>query len=101
MLCLGSVIFLDPRFTIPNSPSRFLSYLENSMPVLLATDPNTDMGRIAEKEGFGLWCESGDLDSFMKNMDKMTPNPISAMGLIGTLYLADNYTVSQVADIIE
>lgn len=99
--CDVGLIFLDPRFTIPNFPSRLLSYLENSMPVLLATDINTDMGRIAEKEGFGLWCESGDLNSFMKNMDKMTPEIIPAMGLSGALYLADNYTVSQVADIIE
>lgn len=100
-VCDVGLIFLDPRFTIPNFPSRLLSYLENSMPVLLATDVNTDMGRIAEKEGFGLWCESGDLDSFMKNMDKMTTDTILAMGLNGALYLADNYTVSKVADIIE
>ena len=99
--CDVGLIFLDPRFTIPNFPSRLLSYLENTMPVLLATDVNTDMGRIAEKEGFGLWCESGDLDSFMKNMDEMTHDTIPAMGLNGALYLADNYTVSQVADIIE
>lgn len=99
--CDVGLIFLDPRFTIPNFPSRLLSYLENSMPVLLATDINTDMGYIAVKESFGFWCLSGDLDGFMKNMDKMTPEIIPAMGLSGALYLADNYTVSQVADIIE
>ena len=99
--CDVGLIFLDPHFTIPNFPSRLLSYLENSMPVLLATDINTDMGYIAEKEGFGFWCLSGDLDSFMNNMDKMTPNTIMSMGLNGALYLADNYTVSHVADIIE
>lgn len=99
--CDVGLIFLDPRFTIPNFPSRLLSYLENTMPVLLATDVNTDMGRIAEKEGFGLWCESGDLEKFIANMDKMTTNTIPAMGLNGSLYLADNYTVTKVADIIE
>ena len=45
--CDVGLIFLDHRFTIPNYPSRLLSYLENKMPVLCATDPNTDMGRIA------------------------------------------------------
>ena len=99
--CNVGLIFLDPRFTIPNFPSRLLSYLENSMPVLLATDVNTDMGRIAEKEGFGFWCESGDLDKFMKNMDKMTPMVLYQMGLNGYRYLLDNYTVSNAVDIIE
>lgn len=99
--CNVGLIFLDPRFTVPNFPSRLLSYLENSMPVLLATDINTDMGMIAEKEGFGFWCESGDLDKFMQNMDKMTPKTIAAMGWSGFLYLTYNYTVYQVADVIE
>lgn len=100
-VCDVGLIFLDPRFTIPNFPSRLLSYLENSMPVLLATDTSTDMGRIAEKEGFGLWCESGMLESFMKNMDKINSDTIKSMGLRGSKFLAENYTVSFVADIIE
>ncbi|MDE5586274.1 MAG: glycosyltransferase family 4 protein, partial [Muribaculaceae bacterium] len=99
--CDVGLIFLDPRFTIPNFPSRLLSYLENSMPVLLATDVNTDMGCIAEKEGFGLWCESGDLDKFMQNMDKITPDSIPLMGKIGYDFLNRNYTVDKVVDIIE
>ncbi len=82
--CHVGMIFLDPRFTIPNFPSRLLSYLENSMPVLLATDPNTDMGNIAETNGFGLWALSGDLNQFMSNLDRMTPDAITAMGPAAT-----------------
>ncbi len=99
--CHVGLIFLDPRFTIPNFPSRLLSYLENAMPVLLATDPNTDMGRIAESEGFGLWALSGDLDRFMANMDRQTADDIRNMGAKGRQFLLDNYTVAGVADIIE
>lgn len=100
--CHVGLIFLDPRFTIPNFPSRLLSYLENSMPVLLATDGNTDMGRIAEAEGFGLWAQSGSLDWFMKNMNYLSENKgrIVEMGRQGRQYLIDNYTVDKVADII-
>lgn len=96
------LIFLDRRFTIPNFPSRLLSYLENSMPVLLATDVNTDIGRIAEQAGFGLWCENGDIDTFMSNMETLVANPAKAesMGICGRQYLLDNYTIQQVADII-
>lgn len=99
--CHVGLIFLDPRFTIPNFPSRLLSYLENSMPVLLATDPNTDMGRIAEENGFGFWSLSGDLDTFMSNMDKLTPESIKEKGEKSQKYLFDNYTVDMVANIIE
>lgn len=100
--CQIGLIFLDPRFTIPNFPSRLLSYLENSMPVLLAIDPNTDMGKIAESAGFGLWSLSGDLDSFMKNMNTLASDPAKTkvMGHKGQQFLMDNYTVDRVADII-
>lgn len=96
------LIFLDRRFTIPNFPSRLLSYLENSMPVLLATDPNTDMGRIAQENGFGMWTLSGDIDKFMANMDELSSNNdrTTAMGSIGQRYLIDNYSIEKPADII-
>lgn len=100
--CHVGLIFLDPRFTIPNFPSRLLSYLENRMPILIATDVNTDMGRIAESEGFGFWCKSGELDMFMSNIDKITnDNELTvSMGKRGENYLLHNYTVDKVADII-
>lgn len=100
--CDVGLIFLDPRFTIPNFPSRLLSYLENSMPVLLATDKNTDMGKISETEGFGMWCESGDLEKFISNIKNLADNPtlIKNMGCSGYKYLTSNYTVDKVAPIV-
>ena len=98
--CQIGLIFLDSRFTIPNFPSRLLSYLENSMSVLLATDVNTDIGRIAEKERFGLWCENGDLEKFLVNMDIISSDLGFQMGVNGHNYLKENYIVSKVADII-
>jgi len=96
--CHVGLIFLDPRFTIPNFPSRLLSYLENSMPVLLATDFNSDMGRIAEANGFGLWSSSGDINTFMANMNRLTSELIKQMGANGYQFLIENYTVDKAAD---
>lgn len=98
--CHVGLIFLDPRFTIPNFPSRLLSYLENSMPVLLATDENTDMGRIAEKNGFGLWSLNGDLTAFMANMVRIDNKIQPLMGEKGKFFLMNNYTVDKDAHII-
>ena len=53
--CDVGLVFLDYRFTIPNYPSRLLSYLEYRMPVICATDVNTDIGKIAEDNGYGYY----------------------------------------------
>ncbi len=101
-VCDVGLIFLDKRFTIPNYPSRLLSYLENKKPVLLATDMNTDIGKIAEDNKYGLWTESGNIDEFMKMIDFMVvdKNRMKTMGENGYSYLLSNYTVQKEYEII-
>lgn len=91
--CDVGLICLDHRFTIPNFPSRLLAYLENHKPVVVATDPNCDMGPIAEQNGFGYWCESIDVDAFTRCIDKMLSSDIKAMGETGFDFLCKNYLV--------
>lgn len=100
--CDIGLIFLDRCFTIPNFPSRLLSYLKNRMPVLMATDRNTDIGEIAKANGFGLWTESGNIETFMEMVDLMTADRgrIKIMGENGYAYLEANYTVNCSYDII-
>ena len=64
--CDVGLIFLDHRFTIPNFPSRIISYMQAKLPVLACTDPNTDIGTVITREGFGWWCESNNPDAFRK-----------------------------------
>ncbi len=89
--CDVGLIFLDYRFTIPNYPSRLLSYLENRMPVICATDVNTDMGPIAEQNGYGYWCESVNAADFVALVDKMLKSDIAGMGAKGYQFLCENY----------
>lgn len=91
--CDVGLIFLDHRFTIPNYPSRLLSYLENKMPVLCATDVNTDIGRIAEENGYGFWCESVKPEDFTSLVDKMLSSDRKSMGEKGYEFLKANYLV--------
>jgi glycosyltransferase involved in cell wall biosynthesis len=72
--CDVGMIFLNPDFTIPNFPSRLLSYLEFSMPVLVATDKNTDVGEVIEKAGCGIWVQSGDTIKMIQAIKKMVTN---------------------------
>ena len=67
--CDIGLIFLHKDFTIPNFPSRLLSYLEMKMPIIAATDCNTDIGDVIEKNGCGLQLVSGDLDKMLHCID--------------------------------
>jgi glycosyltransferase involved in cell wall biosynthesis len=89
------LIFLDPRFTIPNYPSRLLAYQENHMPILMATDVNTDIGSIAEANGYGLWSKSGDTATFMQHMKKLSSDSAlrQSMGEAGYTFLCNNYLI--------
>lgn len=92
--CDVGLIFLDPRFIIPNYPSRLLSYLENKMPILAATDTHTDIGSMAESNGYGLWCESGDTEAFNRSIEcLLQKGVIHTMGENGYLFLKTNYLV--------
>ena len=91
--CDVGLIFLDHRFTIPNYPSRLLGYIENKMPVICATDVNTDIGRIADANGYGFWCESVKTEDFTVLVDKMLASDMIAMGERGYEFLKQNYLV--------
>lgn len=91
--CDVGLIFLDYRFTIPNYPSRLLSYLVEKKPIIAATDPNCDTGSIAEANGYGYWCPSNDVNAFTKCVDIMLASDIKQMGEAGYQFLLNNYTV--------
>lgn len=91
--CQVGLIFLDYRFTIPNFPSRLLSYLEFKMPVIACTDSNCDTGSIAEANGFGFYAPSNDVNAFTKAVDRMLACDIIDMGNKGYQFLKENYLV--------
>jgi len=92
--CDVDMIFLDKRFSIPNFPSRLLSYQEFKMPVLAATDKNTDVGKVITENGFGYWVESGDLGAFNIAVTKLQESKQHRviMGEKGNRFLKENYT---------
>jgi len=61
----------------------------------MAIDRNTDVGTIAEKNKYGFWVESGDLERFNLKLDELIKNqPLrKRMGENGYQFLLGNYTV--------
>ena len=96
--CDVGLIFLDHRFTIPNFPSRLLSYMQAKLPVLAVTDPNTDVGKVITEGGFGWWCESNNVNAFSKLVETASSIDLTQMKINETKYLTENYTVSMVYD---
>lgn len=96
------LIFLDYRFTIPNFPSRLTSYMENSLPILAATDGNTDIKDVLLESDSGLWCESTDVNEFIKHANNLSKDKTirEQMGLNGRTYLEDNYDIRKTVDIL-
>ena len=93
--CDVGMIFLDYRFTIPNFPSRLLSYIQAGLPVLAATDPNTDVGKVIEEGGFGFSCESNDVAAFSSCVARALAADADVMREAGIRYLYENYTVEK------
>ena len=99
--CDVGLVFLDRRFTVPNFPSRLLSYMQASMPVLAATDVNTDVGRVIENGKFGFWSESSDVGEFNRKLQQLCDVELrKQMGTNARKYLEDNYTAKHSYNII-
>lgn len=100
LACDVGMLFLDYRFTIPNFPSRLLSYLQAGLPVISCTDPATDIGEITEAGGFGWKCPSNDTEAFYAVVKKAYKADLAAMGDAGRKYFLDHYTAEQGYEII-
>jgi len=88
------LIFLNPKFTIPNFPSRLTSYLEVGLPVIACTDNVSDIGDVVEVANCGFKILSGDLSAFSKIILKIQKEPSSLVNLSvnSRLLFINNYT---------
>ncbi|AJA70384.1 Glycosyltransferase [Myroides sp. A21] len=99
--CDIGLIFLHPNFLIPNFPSRLLSYLEMGIPILSATDENTDVGDILEKNNCGKKVISGDIESMLKLINYLVDEAdLANMGENGKELLDNEYLVKYSYDLI-
>lgn len=70
--CDVGLVFLDYRFTIPNFPSRILSYTQAAIPVMSVTDESTDMGTIISENNFGWKCVGNNVEAFCDTVHRIT-----------------------------
>lgn len=97
------VISLDPRFTIPNIPSRLQGYLKLKKPVLAITDTNTDLKEMILENDCGWWCDASNEDQIIETIKHICENKEEQIkkGLNGFEYLKQEFDVEKNVDILE
>jgi len=96
------LVFLDHKFSIPNFPSRILSYFEYKIPVIAAVDSNNDFVDMIEKSRAGYSITSNNANDFKNILLKMIKDVKgrSYMGENGREYIEKEFDVSKSVEII-
>ena len=98
--CDIGLIFLHQDFTIPNFPSRLLSYLEMNKPILAVTDRITDIGSIIEDNKCGYKVISGNQVEMQKKIALLLNDNLIELGLNGRKLLFNEYLVDKSYELI-
>jgi len=70
------LVSLDEKFTIPNMPSKALSYFNVRIPVIALIDENTDFGTWVENEvKAGYWVSAKDPSLLVEKIEYLIENP--------------------------
>jgi len=92
------MVFLNHRFTVPNCPSRFYTYMEYSKSVLACTDTATDIKDDINTGEFGWWIKSDSVSAFQNIIDAICQEGKSGLmerGKKARVYLENNFTVDK------
>ena len=69
--CHAGIVALDSRHKSHNIPGKFLTYMQNGMPVLACVNSGNDLVQIIRGEDVGEVCETDDLDELTSLADRL------------------------------
>lgn len=64
--CAVGIVALDPRHKSHNIPGKFITYMQNGLPVLANVNSGNDLAELIRKEGVGQVCESNNVDELLR-----------------------------------
>lgn len=102
--CDVGLILLSHEFTIPNYPSRILSYMQQKKAILAATDETSDVRELIERDArCGFWCSSADEDGFVEKVRFICDHRelLKQYGENGHAYLRAHFSVARSVRILE
>lgn len=78
--CSAGLIALDARHNSHNIPGKFLTYIQNRLPVLASVNPGNDLANLIRREGVGEVCETDCLDQLEQCccslIDRLSADPL-------------------------
>lgn len=69
--CNVGIVALDPRHKTHNIPGKFLTYMQNGLPVLANINPGNDLVQLIKQENVGQVCESNRVDELLKLTEQL------------------------------
>lgn len=95
--CDVGLILLNKNSSVPNFPSRLLTYLKAKIPIISATDNVTDIGEIIENAGCGVKAYNGDIGSFNLAVEQIITSEKNGerMGENGYNLFLEKYTTKK------
>ena len=95
------LVFLHPNFTVPNFPSRILSYMNNKIPILFSVDQTTDVGLVAESNKYGFNTFIVNKEDFKEKVILLLDKNLrKTMGLNGYNFFKKEYNVDVTYNLI-
>lgn len=102
--CDVGMVALDYRFTIPNYPSRMLSYFQNGMPIFACTDISSDVKELVTTQAeCGRWCASNDTAAFKREVQWFVSHKdeLKALGQNGKNYAMEHFNIENTVEKLE
>lgn len=93
-LCDVGMVFLRYTAQTPNIPSRILTYMDYSLPILSCTDPTSDLNHIIEEGRFGWGCLSNNPEKFRECVETVLNSDIEPYKKASNMFLRDHYCAS-------
>ncbi|WP_199797165.1 glycosyltransferase family 4 protein [Porphyrobacter sp. LM 6] len=78
--CDAGLLALDHRHKSHNIPGKFLTYIQNGLPVLANVNPGNDIANLIRSENVGEVCETNSLDELVRRcvalIDRLDEDPL-------------------------
>lgn len=97
--CDIGLVVTVPISDIPTFPSKTLDYLQASIPVVAAVEPDTDFRPFVEQHGFGIVVAAGDAQALLDAVTTLAQDPRlrHEMAAAGRRALVEVFDVKQAA----
>lgn len=81
--CHAGIVALDPRHKSHNIPGKFITYMQNGLPVLANVNAGNDIATLIRENGVGQVCETNKLEDLIHATERLLAQIESDKSLAG------------------